>query len=85
MFFCCFLLNFHYRGLLKRGVADPVAARSMDDVERFLPLPTSRARRSGVGVYDMRRADPNESFDLESLLGPLALWNMPEVGSRLLA
>jgi len=42
----------------------------MDDEELFLLLLLllSLKRRSGVGVYDMRRADPNESFDRALLM-----------------
>ena len=63
-------LYLHYRGLLTRGVAPPAACRSMDDEELFLLLLLllSLTRRSGVGVYDIRRADPNESFDRALLM-----------------
>lgn len=70
MVFILYDLHLHYRGLLTRGVAPPAACRIIDDEELFLLLLLllSLTRRSGVGVYDMRRADPNESFDRALLL-----------------
>ena len=61
----------HYLGLSMRGVA-PAAARIMAGVELFLLLLPTRTRVFGVGVYAVRKADPNESLDLALLfLEPL--------------
>jgi len=51
-----------------RGVAPAAAERSIADVELFLLLLPALTRVSGVGVYAMRKADPNESLDLALLL-----------------
>ena len=44
----------------------------MDDEELFLLLLLllSLKRRPGVGVYDIRRADPNESLDRALVIEP---------------
>mmetsp|Transcript_32103 Transcript_32103/g.47287 ORF Transcript_32103/g.47287 Transcript_32103/m.47287 type:complete len:95 (-) Transcript_32103:557-841(-) len=69
--FLVFYPRSHYLGLSMRGVA-AAAARIMAGVELFLLLLPTRTRIFGVGVYAVRKADPNESLDLALLfLEPL--------------